>query len=184
MSVAISPGVVPPATSSSWRAPPASTPISVCAPPAASSRSRSAPTAFSAAPTFHCRSNANSRTLMPSDQSRGITFGSRGFRTSELCGGFLDGFCDQQGLLLVERKILNALLRGQRQHHDVGLLLGPPGGERGHKIRGCFSIGHGCETSWFQDLGGRDEGSDFDFDFGSDIDETADIEQRRRREIA
>jgi len=56
-------------------------------------------------------------------------------------------FGDQQGLLLVERKVLNALLRGQRQHHDVGLLLGPARGERRDEIRGCFSIGHDCKTS-------------------------------------
>ncbi len=43
--------------------------------------------------------------------------------------GFVHGLCDQQRLFLVDREILDAFVRGQRKHHDVGLVLGPAGGE-------------------------------------------------------
>src|SRR5712692_10119943 len=52
-------------------------------------------------------------------------------------GGFFHGFCDQQRLFLAESKVLDAFVRGQRKHHDFRLVLGPTGGEGGHKIRGC-----------------------------------------------
>ena len=57
-----------------------------------------------------------------------------GLRLGQLVRGFLHGLGDQQGLLLVEREILHAFMRGQRKHHDVGLVLGPAGGEGGHEI--------------------------------------------------
>ena len=57
------------------------------------------------------------------------------FRPGELGSGFFYGFCDQQRLLLVERKVMNALMRRQRKYHDFGLGLWPARGESGHKIR-------------------------------------------------
>ena len=83
-------------------APPASTRTSRCGLPAKSRRSPCGPTASSAPPTFRCRSKPHHvprEYRVPSLTRRGL---------SELLRGFLDGLGDQQGLLLVERKILHA----------------------------------------------------------------------------
>src|SRR5262245_35597844 len=56
--------------------------------------------------------------------------------------GLLDRLGDQQGLFLGEGKILHTALRGQRQHHDVGLVLGPAGRESGDEVSGSRSIVH------------------------------------------
>src|ERR1700704_1281397 len=49
--------------------------------------------------------------------------------------GLFHGLGDQQRLFGGEREILNALMRGQRKHHDIRLVLGPAGGESRYKIR-------------------------------------------------
>src|SRR5207244_8780638 len=58
------------------------------------------------------------------------------------------------------------------------LVLWPTGGEGGHKIRRCGSLGHR------KVLSSRYERGDFDLDFCAFIDQAGDVEQRRGRKVS
>jgi hypothetical protein len=61
-------------------------------------------------------------------------------------------------------------------------MLRPAGGKAEDDVGGSLSRGVGVHVSNSL-LGRRNEGGDFDFDFGALIDEAVDLEQRRWREI-
>ena len=105
---------------------------------------------FSAAPISRCRSSARDQPIsMPSGPSRGhFSFHQAVFGFASLFAVSLMVLAISKACSLLNAKSCTPLCVVSDSTMMFGLLLGPAGGERGHEIGRCLSVGHGCKISY------------------------------------